>query len=816
MSDKVRMIYFAEYRARLDNPDQLVIHAGTNETYMEHAKIKAYIDGENVPVKAILRDNTRSRFCYKWDNLMFSCEYQFVLDVPKEFRKAKVVVTFAWQDEVYIQKYTVSGRSFRKAGYTISGAVDSVLEKDSHINVTGWCAYKDPVNISVLKDGKPADCVIERVSRSDISDYYQDDELIEDPGFKIIFPLGSDYETDIVFTSGNEKVVHHVDLSKRTDSTDKSFGRLASIAMSYMKQRGILETAKKVLRKISRDKKSMDYDKWIKQKEPKKTVLMMQRNHRFPVNPKFSIVVPVYRPDEKYFAQMLKSVMDQTYTDWELCLADGSGSGHEMRETVLKVCKGDSRVKYVALKDNLGISGNTNAALDMSTGDYIVLGDHDDIIRPNALFECASAINEDNTIDVIYSDEDKYDCGTRKRFMPHFKPDFSPDMLNNNNYICHLFVFSRELYEKVGGFNSDYDGSQDYDLILRCTEKAANIKHIPKVLYTWRCHMNSTAMNPESKKYAYDAGIRAAQAHFDRLGIKAHVSEGYRPGYNRVRYDIEGNPKVSILIPNKDHVDDLKQCLESIIGIQDYTNYEIIVIENNSTEQSTFDYYKKIESAYDCVKVIYYDGDFNYSKINNYGAAVASGEYLLLLNNDTEMINKDCLRELVSFGTRPEVGIVGARLLYEDGTVQHAGVIIGLGGVAGHAFAGIKGDDPGYFARAVIPQNYSAVTAACMLVRRSVYDEVGGLDELFKVAFNDVDFCLRVRQKGYLIVYNPEAKLYHYESKSRGVEDTPEKAARFMGETNNMMERWAKVMEAGDPYYNPNLSLKRSDFSIRV
>lgn len=816
MSDKVRMIYFAEYRSRLDNPDQLVIHAGTNETYMEHAKIKAYIDGENVPVKAILRDNTRSRFCYKWDNLMFSCEYQFVMDVPKEFKKAKIVVTFAWQDEVYIQKYTVSGKSFRKAGYTISSAVDAVLNKDARINVIGWCAYKEPVELNVLKDGKPADCEIERVPRSDIADYYQDDELTENPGFKITFPLGSDYCVDIVLTSAGEKVVHHVDLSKTTDSTDKSFRKLASIAMSYMKQRGVWETAKKVVRKLSREKSSMDYDKWIKQKEPKKAVLLMQKNHKFAVNPKFSIVVPVYRPDEEYFAQMLKSVLNQTYSNWELCLADGSGAGHEMKETVLKVCKGDSRVKYTALKDNLGISGNTNAALDMSTGDYIVLGDHDDIIRPNALFECASAINDDNTIDVIYSDEDKYDCGTKKRFLPHFKPDFSQDMLNNNNYICHLFVFSRGLYEKVGGFRSEFDGSQDYDMILRCTEQAANIKHIPKVLYTWRCHMNSTSMNPESKKYAYDAGLRAAQAHFDRLGIKAHVSEGDRPGYNRVTYEVTGNPKISILIPNKDHIDDLDKCLRSIVGVQDYTNYEIIVIENNSTEQSTFDYYKEIEAKYDCVKVIYYDGDFNYSRINNYGAGKAEGEYLLLLNNDTEMINKDCLRELISFGTRPEVGIVGARLLYEDGTIQHAGVIIGLGGVAGHAFAGIKGDDPGYFARAVIPQNYSAVTAACLLVRKSVYDEVGGLDELFKVAFNDVDFCLRVRQKGYLIVYNPSAELHHYESKSRGVEDTPEKAARFQGEVNNMMERWADVMEAGDPYYNPNLSLTRSDFSFRV
>ncbi len=814
MSRQPKLIYFADYRAKIEDKNLLVIHAGTNDTYMEHAKVTAYVDGVETEVESVLRDTNRSRFCYKSENLLFSCEFQFVIRVNENFRKAKLVVCF---DEMYgNEKYsfTVKGNNYRKDISSICGCVDMVKFVDEGIKISGWCADREPVKVYMMHDGLLVDCKVTRHLRTDVEDYFQKGELMENAGFEMIIPNQGWKSVQVVFeTSGNRTVIK-ADVDKPMDKEKYKLSQLFKMAVAYYRQRGFTAVVSKAYHKIFSNN-VLDYDKWIRQREIGVMGLRAQRNHHFDREPLFSVVVPVYRPKTEYFEAMIKSVLEQSYENWELCLADGSGEGHSMKRSVEKAAKGDKRVKYKLLDGNLGISGNTNAALDMSTGDYIVLGDHDDIIRPDALFECAKAVNEDASIDVIYTDEDKYDCNTGKRFMPHFKPDFNLDMLRNNNYICHLFVFRRDLYNEVGGFNSEYDGSQDYDMILRCTEKAHNIKHIPKVLYTWRSHEDSTAKNPESKNYAYVSGKKALEAHFKRMGIAAKVSMSDIPGYNNVEYEVIGNPSISILIPNKDHTDDLDVCIRSIAGRQDYTNYEIIIIENNSTEPETFEYYKKIEEEFECVRVIYYEGSFNYSKINNFGASCANGDYYLLLNNDTKMLRKNCLRQLISFATRPEVGIVGARLLYNDNTVQHAGVIIGLGGVAGHAFAGIPSDYSGYFARAVIPQDYSAVTAACLIVRKSVYEEVGGLDENLKVAFNDVDFCLKVRKAGYLVVYNPGAELYHYESKSRGLEDTPEKAARFKGEVAYIENKWNDILTNGDPYYNVNLSLKRADFSPR-
>lgn len=814
MSKQPKLIYFADYRSKIEDKNLLVIHAGTNDTYMEHAKVTASVDGKPVPVESVLRDTNRSRFCYKAENLLFSCEFQFVIRVSDDFKKAKLTVVF---DDVYgNEKYSfvVKGSNYRKNISSISGCVDMVKMVGDDIKVSGWCADKEPVKVSMFHDGQPVNCPVTRHLRTDVEDYFQKDELTENAGFEMVIPNQGWKSVQVVFETPDNKVIKKVDIDKPMDKEKYNFSQLVKMAVAYYRQRGFTAVVSKAYHKVF-SRNVLDYDKWIKQREIGAMSLRSQKNHHFAKEPLFSIVVPVYRPKAEYFEAMIKSVLEQSYENWELCLADGSGEEYKMEHSVERAAKGDSRVKYKLLEGNLGISGNTNAALEMSTGDYIVLGDHDDIIRPNALFECANAINEDDSIDVIYTDEDKYDCNTKKRFLPHFKPDFNIDMLRNNNYICHLFVFSRELYNKVGGFNSEYDGSQDYDMILRCTEQAENIKHIPKVLYTWRSHENSTAKNPESKNYAYVSSKKALEAHFDRMGISAKVTMSDIPGYHNVEYEVIGNPMVSILIPNKDHTDDLDVCIKSITEKQDYTNYEIVIIENNSTEPQTFEYYKNIEKEFDCVRVIYYEGDFNYSKINNFGAERAKGEYYLLLNNDTKMLRKNCLRELVSFATRPEVGIVGARLLYNDNTVQHAGVIIGLGGVAGHAFAGIPRDYSGYFARAIIPQDYSAVTAACLIVRKSVFEQVGGLDENLKVAFNDVDFCLKVRKAGYLVVYNPGAELYHYESKSRGLEDTPEKAARFKGEVAYIERKWSDILTNGDPYYNVNLSLKRADFSPR-
>ncbi len=415
---------------------------------------------------------------------------------------------------------------------------------------------------------------------------------------------------------------------------------------------------------------------------------------------------------------------------------------------------------------------------------------------------------------MFYSDEDKVDMSGKKFFEPHFKSDYNIDLLCTMNYICHLFVVRKDVMEQAGLFESCYDGAQDHDFILRCTEKAEHIVHVPKVLYHWRCHAQSTSENPESKLYAFENGCKAVKAHYDRIGIPAEVEQGPFYGMYRTHYLWKEQPLVSILIPNKDHVADLKKCMDSIEEKSTYRNFEFIIVENNSTEEETFAYYKEIEKR-DNVRVLYYKEEFNYSRINNFGVKEANGEYVLLLNNDTEMIEPDSIKEMLDVCMRPDVGIVGAKLIFEDNTIQHAGVIIGFGGIAGHAFIGQDRDDNGYFSRILSVQDLSAVTAACLMVRKSVFHEVEGLDEEFKVAFNDIDFCLKVRKAGYLVVYNPYAQFYHYESKSRGQEDSADKVARFQQEIGLFGEHWGDILEKGDPYYNPNLTLDKADFSLK-
>ena len=475
----------------------------------------------------------------------------------------------------------------------------------------------------------------------------------------------------------------------------------------------------------------------------------------------------------------------------------------------------EPRIRVVENEKALQISENTNAAMKQAAGDYFVFMDHDDMLTEHALFECAAVINETPEAEVIYSDEDKMSMDGHKFFQPHFKPDFNQDLLCTVNYICHLFVAKRELVEKVGMLRSEFDGAQDYDFIFRCTEEAEKICHIPKILYHWRCHEDSTAENPESKQYAFEAGKRAIEAHYQRKGIRANVENGEFLGLYRTKYILDEKPLISIIIPNKDHIDDLDRCVQSVLKKSSYPNLEFVIVENNSTEEKTFAYYEKLQKECSNVHVCYYKGDFNYSKINNFGVRHANGTYLLLLNNDTEMINNDCIEEMLGYCSRSDVGIVGARLYYEDNTIQHAGVVIGFGGIAGHCFVQQPRGNTGYCHRIICAQDYSAVTAACMMVKRSVFEEVGGLTEELAVAFNDIDFCMKVRQKGYLVVYNPYAELYHYESKSRGLEDTPEKQERFHKEIQTFETRWPEILKNGDPYYNPNLSLETQNFSLK-
>ena len=506
----------------------------------------------------------------------------------------------------------------------------------------------------------------------------------------------------------------------------------------------------------------------------------------------------------------------QTYGNWELCLSDGSGEDSVLKELLKRLSEKDRRIRVIAHDRPLRISENTNAALEAAGGDFIVFADHDDLLAPHALYECVRLLNQNRKLDLIYSDEDKVSMDGRTYFQPHFKSDYNPDLLCSMNYISHLCVVRRSLQEQVGLLNPEFDGAQDYDFILRCTEVTDQIGHIPKVLYHWRAHRDSTAENPESKRYAFEAGARAIQAHYDRLGIRATVRQGEYPGLYISDYEIVGDPLVSIIIPNKDHIGDLKKCITSIEEKSDYPNYEYIIVENNSTQPETFAYYKELEAANPKVHVVFYEGAFNYSDINNFGVAHAKGSYYWFLNNDTQIIRGDCIRQLLGYCTREDVGIVGSRLYYEDDIIQHAGVVLGFGGIAGHAFIGSRRGENGYFSRIICAQNYSAVTAASMMVKAEVFHQVGGFSTDLRVAFNDIDFCMKVRGAGKLIVYNPYAELYHFESKSRGLEDTQEKIERFNREMARFLDRWSKQVNQGDPYYNPNLTLDKADFSMKV
>lgn len=543
--------------------------------------------------------------------------------------------------------------------------------------------------------------------------------------------------------------------------------------------------------------------------------LERQRKTVFPQKIKFSILVPLYNTPEKFLREMIRSVVEQTYGDWELCLADGSDKNYGAVEDICRqYTNKDFRIKYEKLKENLGISENTNACISMATGDYIGLLDHDDLLHPAALFEVMKAICEQNA-DFIYTDENTFHEKPEDAYCPHYKPDFAPDTLRSYNYICHFTVFRHSLLERSGEvFRSRFDGSQDYDLILRLTEKADHIVHIPKILYYWRSHETSVASDVAAKPYTMRAAKMALAEHLERVGLRGKVLDARIPSTYQIQYEIDSMPLVSILIPNKDHVEDLKRCLDSIREKTTYSNWEVIVIENNSVECQTFAYYDEIIND-KRIRVVHWEGKFNYSAINNFGADYVNGEYLLLLNNDTEIITPDWIEQMLMFAQRKDVGAVGCMLYYPDNTVQHAGVILGIGGVAGHAHKYFRRGDYGYMSRLTITQNFSAVTAACIMIRRDVWDEVSGMDEKFEVAFNDVDFCMRIRAKGYLIVWTPYAELYHYESKSRGYEDTPEKQRRFSNEALRFQRYWREKLEEGDPYYNPNLSLEREDFSLK-
>ena len=551
---------------------------------------------------------------------------------------------------------------------------------------------------------------------------------------------------------------------------------------------------------------------------------------------KISILVPLYNTPLNFLEEMIGSVTGQTYQNWELCLADGSDAEHkEVGEYCLKLAEQDARIKYQKLEKNDGISGNTNECLKLATGEYIGLFDHDDILHPSVLYEYVKVINEQGA-DYIYCDETTFKNGSVDNMITlHFKPDYSIDNLRANNYICHFSCFKKDLLEGMELFRKQFDGSQDHDMILRLTDKAKNVVHVPKLLYYWRSHAGSVASDISAKSYAIEAARGAVADH-----LRTHGYEHFKITSTRafetifkITYEIKGEPKISIVIANKDHVEDLRRCISSIREKSTYENYEIVVVENNSESEEIFAYYKELTndkfdkamkhgdvavSDDNVVKIVKYEGEFNYSAINNLGVEKTDGEYILLLNNDTQVITVNWMEELLMYAQREDVGAVGGKLFYANKTIQHAGVVIGLGAhrTAGHTHYGQSRENLGYMGRLCYTQNVTAVTGACLLVKKELFETVGGLDISFAVSLNDVDFCLKLRKAGYLNVFTPFAELYHFESISRGLDDSGEKAQRYNKESEVFRDKWKEELAKGDPYYNPNFSLDRSDYSLKV
>ncbi|MBA4390030.1 MAG: hypothetical protein C0399_03735 [Syntrophus sp. (in: bacteria)] len=557
------------------------------------------------------------------------------------------------------------------------------------------------------------------------------------------------------------------------------------------------------------------YQEWLQKMILKQEEIQAQRDTKFLLEPEVSIVVPVYNTRKEFLEGMIESVIAQTYPKWELCIADGCSEEAYIKEILTKYSLNDKRIKVRFLNQNKGIAGNSNEAIALSSGSYITFLDHDDLLPQHALFEAVRTINENPGADFIYSDEDKITEDGSIRVDPHFKPDWSPDTLKSYNYIAHLTVIKKDLIDEIGWFQTGYDGSQDYDLFLRATEHARRIVHISKILYHWRIIEGSTAFNPVEKPYTQVAGKRALEDHMNRLGIEGKVEDGLFANSYRIKYKLNRLPLISVIIPNRDNAQELAKCIESITVRSTYRNIEIIIMENGSKDDRTFDLYRRLENINN-VKIFTWNKPFNYSQINNDGVRHAKGEMLLFLNNDVEAINPDWIDNMVQHAVCEKVGCVGAKLYYKNNTVQHAGIVVGLCGIAGHPFKGFPRGSHGHKGRLNVIQNISAVTGACLMMRKNVFDEVGGFDEGYPLAFNDVDLCMKVRQHEYLIIYTPYAELYHYESKTRGLEDTTEKIRRFTMEMELFRAKWSSELKKGDPYYNSNLSLSREDFAPDV
>ncbi|ALS37352.1 glycosyltransferase involved in cell wall biosynthesis [Enterococcus rotai] len=705
--------------------------------------------------------------------------------------------------------------------------IDSIYrEKQSNnLTITGWALNtnsKSAPVISINNQEQVTSYDIKRVLREDVNQIYEVDTTVL-AGFEIkLEGIQKKTKLEVLFTSesGQSSKSEWIDLAKKHPLIPGTEDKLARLmikvhkGVSYLKRNGLKSTIQRV--KIEKIRNQSSYPSWLERTEHFDFEQIKAEINAFQYQPKISIAMPVYNVEEKWLRRCIDSILIQDYQNWELCMADDASTDPKVKELLTEYSQLDERIKVVFRPSNGHISEATNSALALATGEFVALLDNDDELPRIAFYEVVKALNENAELDLIYSDEDKIDM-EGNRSDPAFKPDWSPDLLLGTNYISHLGVYRTTILNEIGGFRKGYEGSQDYDLVLRFTEKTTSerIKHIPKVLYHWRMLPTSTAVDQSSKGYAFEAGLRAVQDALVRRGIKGHATHGRANGLYDVYYDIESEELVSIIIPTKNGYKDVKRCVTSIIEKTTYKNYEVIIADNGSTDEKMKELYESFKQQLnERFQVVVIDIPFNFSKINNIAAKEANGTYLLFLNNDTEVINGDWLKLMVSFGQQERIGCVGAKLLYPNNTIQHAGVILGLGGIAGHGHYGYPHGDLGYFGKLALNVDYLAVTAACLLMKKQDFEAVSGFDEDFTVAFNDVDLCLKVKALGRDNVWLHEAELYHFESQTRGYDDKGKKKKRFEKEKVMMENKWATLIE-DDPFYNPNLTREIPNFSYR-
>ena len=605
--------------------------------------------------------------------------------------------------------------------------------------------------------------------------------------------------------------------SKRTSALNiREIPRLALKAIQVLRRDGLHGLSRRVRNKIDL---GYEYVHWVDRYDSLSfadRTAITSHIERLPYQPLISLIMPTYNTPERWLRLAIDSVKKQLYSKWELCIADDASSKIHVRQILQEYQATDPRIKLVFRKNSGHIAAASNSAIEMATGEFLALLDHDDQISEHALYMVMAELNAHPDADLIYSDEDKIDENGR-RYEPYFKPDWNPDLFLAQNYLCHLLVCRTRVVEELARFRKGYEGSQDWDLAMRISERvpANHIRHIPHILYHWRAIPGSAARRPDEKKYVREAQRRTLESHFDRIGQSVTILPA-AGNYWRIKYPLQNSPLVSLIIPTRNLFQLLERCVESVFHKTTYPNFELIIVDNQSDDTTTLNYFAQVERDRG-VKVLHYDAPFNFSAINNFAVRHACGEIIGLLNNDLEVITPDWLSEMVGHAARPEIGAVGAKLYYPDNRIQHAGVILGLNGnpgVAGHRYEKQPRSYGGQGSRAVLCQNLSAVTAACLILRRRVFEEVGGFDEKnLTVAFNDVDLCLRIEEKGYRNVWTPHAELYHYESASRGLDDTPDKLERSEKECDYMRRRWGELL-AHDPAHNPNLALERGIFSL--